>query len=433
MYFERFVSSRLAGTLGEGGFTAVVIRIAAATVALSVCVMIVAQATILGFKQEISQKIFDFWGHIQVSRAYSTPGWEASPVDLPDDIRDSIIDIAGVTFDAPARLLGMELPLNRKRSTRGGVQRVYPFIQFPAVLTTRDDMEGLVLKGLDDQFPGDFFASYLLDGRDFERSGDPDVRELVISSVTASRMSLKPGDNVLIYFIREGTPRPRRFQVVGIYKTGLSEYDRKVAFMDLTHIQTTLQWRERDYSGLEIVLDDVADLPVINQFINLEVLPSELYTRTIRQVASSIFDWLDLQDINEVIILGLMMLVCVINMITALLILMLERTQMIGILKALGASNWQIRKIFVRQAGYILLWGLAIGNVLGLGLCLLQKKFQWVTLREEDYYLAVAPVALDLGAIVVVNAVTFGITLLCMLLPSYYVSRILPARSIRFS
>jgi lipoprotein-releasing system permease protein len=221
--------------------------------------------------------------------------------------------------------------------------------------------------------------------------------------------------------------------VKGIYKTGLAEYDKKIAVLDMAHLQEVLDWTAGEVSGMEVVLDDIDDLMIMNEYLNQEILPTHLYTRSIRQVASSIFDWLDLQDINEVIILGLMLLVCVINMITALLILILERTHMIGVLKALGSTNWQVRKIFIRQAGHILLKGLFIGNLVGLILCALQRQFQFIRLREEDYYLAVAPIDFDATTILLINGGTFIITILFLILPSYFISRILPTRALRFN
>lgn len=432
MSFEQFIADRLAGTANGKSFSRVIIRIAIATIALSVSVMIVASAMIHGFKKEISQKIFDFWGHIQITEAFTNPILEGTPMNYDPGLVDSILDIHRVVYEWPLEVFGHETNYPVEKKTKGGVKYVYRYIQYPAVLTTREEMEGLVLKGVSNDFPITFFSRYLVDGEGFS-SADTLQPEVLISQVTATRMGLEIGDKVNLYFIREGRPRARRFTVTGIYKTGLAEYDKKIAFIQIQHLQDVLDWSADEVSGIEVVLEDIDDLMIMNEYLNQEILPLHLYTRSIRQVASSIFDWLDLQDINEVIILGLMLLVCVINMITALLILILERTHMIGVLKALGATNWQVRKIFIRQAGHILLKGLIIGNAVGLALCALQKQFQFIRLREEDYYLSVAPIDFNITTILLINLGTFMVTILFLILPSYFISRILPTRALRFN
>ncbi len=433
MYFERFIANRLSGSSNGQSFSRVIIQLAIASIALSVAVMIVASSMIHGFKKEISQKIFDFWGHIQITEASANPILEGTPMRYEENLLDSILSIRQVVYEWPFDILGLETNFLVHKRTQGGVKFAYRYIKYPAVLTTPDDMEGLILKGVSDDFPRDFFSRYLIEGEGLSKTDSLPAREILISQITANRLTLANEDQVILYFIKDGQPRPRRFTVRGIYKTGLAEYDKKLAFLDMAHLQEVLDWSSEEVSGMEVVLDEIDDLPILNEYINQEILPPHLYTESIRQVASSIFDWLDLQDINEVIILGLMLLVCIINMITALLILILERTHMIGVLKALGSTNWQVRKIFIRQAGFILMKGLLIGNLVGLTLCLLQKKFQFIRLREEDYYLAVAPIDFNLTTILMINLGTFILTILFLILPSYFISRILPTTSLRFN
>lgn len=432
MYFEKFIADRLAGTANGKSFSRVIIRIAIATIALSVSVMIIASAMIHGFKKEISQKIFDFWGHIQITEAFTNPILEGTPMQYDPGLVDSIKQVSRIVYEWPLEILGFDTHRYVKKRTRGGVKYVYRYIQYPAVLTTREEMEGLVLKGISSDFPDTFFDRYLQEGTGLSLRDSLEA-QILVSKATATRMHLTPGDRVNLYFIKEGKPRARRFVVAGIYKTGLAEYDKKVSFIRMDHLQEVLDWSDQEVTGIEVVLADIEDLMIMNEYLNQEILPTHLYTRSIRQVSASIFDWLDLQDVNEVIILGLMLLVCVINMITALLILILERTHMIGVLKALGSTNWQVRKIFIRQAGHILLKGLVIGNAVGLGLCWLQKNFEFITLREEDYYLAVAPIDFSIGTILLINSGTFIITILFLILPSYFISRILPTRALRFN
>ncbi len=431
MRVEQFIANRISGQQNAKAFSRLIIWIAIVSVALSATVMIVASSMVHGFKKEISQKIFDFWGHIQITEAFTNPAVETTPMVFQEGLIDSLKDIKQISYEWPMEVFGKELSRTRKLRTHGGVKDAYQYIQYPAVITAKEDMEGIFIKGISEEYPLDFFTHYLTAGAGIDRSSSD--REIIISEMTADRLFLEVGDLILLNFIREGDLLPRRFKITGIYRTGLAEYDKNIAFADMADLQTVLGWSEREVSGIEVVLDDLADLDILNYYIYQEVLPADAYTRSIRQRAASIFDWLDLQDINEVIILGLMLLVCVVNMITALLILILERTHMIGVLKSLGARNWQVRKIFIRQAGYILGKGLLIGNVIGLSLCWLQKHFEFIKLREEDYYLAVAPIDFNISMILLINFGTLLVTILFLILPSYFISRISPTKAIRFS
>jgi lipoprotein-releasing system permease protein len=409
-----------------------IIRIAIVSVALSISVMIVASSMVHGFKKEISQKIFDFWGHIQITEAFTSSALETEPTIFPTGLVDSIKVIERVTYQWPIEFFGRSLDRTRELRTNGGIKYAYQYIQYPAVITTKDDMEGILIKGVSEDYPKAFFEDYLVEGNTLGYSSGED-RDLIISSVTSDRLFLSVGDQIILHFVKEGNLIQRRFNVAGVYKTGLGEYDKKVAFANAEAIQEVLSWTTDQVSGIEVVLDDIEDLEILNFYLYQETLPPDIYTRSIRQRAASIFDWLELQNLNEVIILGLMMMVCVVNMITALLILIVERTQMIGVLKALGARNWQVRKVFIRQATNILVKGLLWGNVVGLGICLLQKKFEFVKLQEEDYYLSVAPIDFNLPMILLINFGTLLVTILFLILPSYFISRISPTKAIRFS
>lgn len=224
----------------------------------------------------------------------------------------------------------------------------------------------------------------------------------------------------------------RRFEVGGIYKTGLEDYDKRFALADIRVIQQLLGWDEDEVGGFEVFLDDLDDLDIYREYLLREVLPVELYAETIRDKDPAIFDWLDLQDINEAVILILMVIVSIINMITALLILILERTTMIGVLKALGASDWTVRKVFLYNAAVIISTGLLIGNILGFSLGALQDHFRVIRLSEADYYLSYAPICWDWPMLAALNAGTLLITLLALLIPSYLVSSVNPVRAIRF-
>lgn len=224
----------------------------------------------------------------------------------------------------------------------------------------------------------------------------------------------------------------RLFQVGGIYKTGLEEYDRKFALCDIRVVQDLLGWNHRQVAGFEIWLDDIHDLDLYNSYIYDEVLPPDLLCVSIRDKFPAIFEWLQLQDYNEVVILSLMLAVAIVNMITALLVLVLERTTMIGVLKALGETNGRIRQIFLYHAAVITLTGMFWGNLLGIGFCLLQDRYHLISLNEADYYLSYAPVQLNWFPWLLINLGTLAVTLVFLLLPSFVVSKISPVRAIRF-
>jgi len=212
----------------------------------------------------------------------------------------------------------------------------------------------------------------------------------------------------------------------------LEEYDKRFGIVDIAKVQEILGWPASDVQGMEVVLDDVRDLDIISEYIYYEVLPQEYFAETIRSKFPSIFEWLNLQDINEKIILQLMIIVAIINMITVLLILILERTQMIGILKSLGMNNWSIRKIFIYNAGYIIFFGLIFGNILGLGVAFLQKHFQFIKLEEANYYLSTAPIEINWWTVLLLNIATLVVTLIFLVIPTMLVTRITPVKALRF-
>jgi lipoprotein-releasing system permease protein len=256
--------------------------------------------------------------------------------------------------------------------------------------------------------------------------------DIIISKQTVDRLNLKLGDSFRFYFIDTGEVIGRRFKVKGIFKTGLEEYDRKFAIVDIKKLRQMLQWEDDEVGGFEVFIDDIRDLEVFSNYIYINELPGHLYAENIRESRPAIFDWLELQDINEKVILLLMLVVGIINMVTALMILILERTNMIGTLKALGLTNWRIRKIFLYQASYIIGLGLLWGNIIGIIICFLQDKFQIITLSEENYYLSVAPVELNFWTILILNIGILVVTIVFLIIPSWLVTRITPVKAIRF-
>lgn len=306
------------------------------------------------------------------------------------------------------------------------------FAHKPGIIRTKTEMEGILLKGVGPDFDWQNLRPYLLEGEPITWNDSAPSREIIISRQTADRLQVGVGDKFIVYFVKEGEQLKRLFQIKGIYKTGLEEYDRKFALCDLRHVQNLLGWQENEVAGFEVWLDDIRDMDAYNCYIYSEVLPDDLLSVSIRDKFPAIFEWLQLQDYNEIVILTLMLAVAIINMITALLVLVLERTTMIGILKALGETNGRIRQIFLYHAAVITLTGMFWGNLIGLGFCYLQDKFHFIRLNEADYYLAYAPVKVQWLSVIGVNIGTLAITLVFLLIPSLVVSRIAPVRAIQF-
>ncbi|MCB0661990.1 MAG: ABC transporter permease [Saprospiraceae bacterium] len=433
MNFQRFLALRVAKS-GKQSFTRLIIVIATAAVALSLTVMLVTTSMMSGFKKEITGKVFGFWGHIHITDAKVNRSlFETQPIDKDQPFLKELEHTASVSYDGPMEILGVTIPnTDVEKSTLGGFSHVQSFAILPGIIQTKKQIEGILLKGVGEDFNWDFLKKNLKEGEIFQPGEKTEERPILISRQTADRLEIGVGDRFIIHFIIDGEAVPRRFTISGIYKTGLEEYDKQFALVDIADIQQILGWTENQVAGFEVEVDYREDLNVLADYLYFNILPNTLYAETIREKFPAIFEWLALQDLNEVVILVLMLIVAIINMITALLILILERTNMIGILKSLGETNWGIRKVFLYYAGYIMAMGLFWGNLIGLGICFLQKTFGFIKLSEADYYLNVAPIHFDWGTILLLNLGTMFITLLFLIIPTYLVTRISPVKAIRF-
>ncbi|HRW75896.1 MAG TPA: FtsX-like permease family protein, partial [Saprospiraceae bacterium] len=292
--------------------------------------------------------------------------------------------------------------------------------------------DGIILKGVGADFDWEFLSRYMVDGEPLLVTDTVPSRDILISQTTASRLRLGINDPLIVYFIQENRQIERRFQVRGIYKTGLEEYDRKLALVDIRQIREVNGWPEHAVTGFEVVLDDLRDLDAFTNYIYYEWLPDDLYIEPISQKFPAIFDWVDLQNINERVLIILMLIVAMINLITVLLILILERLTMVGILKALGASDGMIRSIFIRLTLRILVWGMAIGNAVALSVGMIQSRFQIMKLDEAEYYLSVVPIRWDPWFILFVNVLLVLVAVMTLWIPSMYIKRIQPVKSIQF-
>ncbi len=369
--------------------------------------MIIAGAIVKGFQNEISEKVFGFWGHVTIRSLEQGSSYGEVPVSRQQ-----------VFYPALEKL--------------DGVRHIQVFATKAGILKTGKEMEGMVLRGIGTDFDWSFLKKYLVDGSTLTAGDTSSKNKILISKTTSDRLQLHTGDEVIVYFVQQPM-RYRKLTIAGIYKTGLEEYDKLYAIVDLALIQRINNWDSDQVGGFEVFLNDVGQLDEMGEVINTEYAGQYLEAKTMKQVNPNLFDWLELQSMNEKVIIILMMLVAIINMTTVLLILILERTNMVGILKALGAGNWMIRKIFLYQAAYITVTGLVLGNVSAIGLCLMQKYFQIIKLPEESYYVAVAPVWMDPWYIMAINAGTLLVCVLTLVIPSYLVSQITPVKAIRFN
>ena len=433
MPFEYFIASRVAAS-GQQSFSRVIIRLAVIAIALCTAVMILATALISGFKHQISEKMFGFWGHIHITSAdVSGTMLEQAPVSIRQDFYPDLQLPEKLGYYEERRFLGFPLPFGkREKELTGRIEHIQVFALKPGIIKTKDELEGIILKGIGPDFRWDFMDQYLKEGERLELSDSTASSGILISEQTAKRLHLKTGDKLIVHFVKHGKQLKRAFRVKGLFRTGLEEYDKQFALVDIRKIRQLQGWEPDQVGGFEVFVDDLSDLEMIANYIYGEVLPPDLYAETIREKFPQIFEWLSLQDINEVVILTLMLVVGIINMITALLILILERTRMIGILKAMGSTDWSIRKIFLYYAGYIIVLGLFWGNLIGLGLGWLQQRFGLIRLSEESYYLSTAPIEFNFAAILGINLLTLAVTLLFLIIPSYLVTRITPVQAIRF-
>jgi lipoprotein-releasing system permease protein len=430
MNLSHFIAKRIAFSKSQS-FTKVIVRIAIAAIALSLATMIITTLIISGFKKEISSKVFGFWGHIHITDTNINRSFEQIPISKSDSYINEIVDIEWLEYQVPVNVLGFEMKDKYKsKRTEGGVAHVQPFTWVAGIISTKREFGAIQLKGVDENFDWDYLPNFIVEGEPL--SFEDEDNGLIVSKVTSKALNLKVGQRVQVSTLRNNEQLKRAFVIKGIYNTGLEEYDKRFAIADLRKTQNMLGWGEDDVSGIEVFLEDIADLDIINEYVYNDILPARLYSETIRTKFPSIFEWLKLQDINEDLLLWLMLVVAIINMITALLILILERTHMIGVLKALGSSNWQIRKIFLYNAAYIIFFGLIIGNILGLGICYIQDLTHFITLDEASYYLAYAPVKFNWEAVALINIFCFFLTVLFLVLPTYIITNINPIKTLRF-
>lgn len=405
-----FIARRIAFNQ-QKSFSRFIIRLSILATAISVAVMIITLSFVNGFQNTVSQKVFSFWGHVRI--AYLQPG------------KASIAEEEPIPADTA---------LIRSIRKNPEIQSVHPFATKYAILKTTGEMEGVLLKGLDSSYDFSHLQPFLKQGRWVHFNDSTYSREIVISTYTASQLNLKLNDRVLIYFVRpDGTLRPDKLTIVGLYKTSIEEYDRTFAIGDLKLIRRLNGWADDEIGGYEIFLHDYKQMNGVADAIhNNDLFPPELEVKTARELYPNIFDWLDVQDTNQVILIFIMVVIAAINLITCLIILVLERLRMIGILKAVGASNWAVQKIFLYQSGIITFTGIVLGALFALALLVLQIKTGFVRLQEEAYFMETAAVEIVWWQVGAVIAGTLLLSVLVLLIPSLLVRKIQPIKAIHF-
>ncbi|MBE7177961.1 MAG: ABC transporter permease [Mucilaginibacter polytrichastri] len=400
-----FIARRLTFT-SKRTFSRLIVRIAIAGIMLGLGVMILSLAIVKGFKQEIREKVRGFSGDIQLLKFDLNNSYEKAGFSLDADTLKRITNIAGI-------------------------KKVMPFASKPGIIKADTDIEGVVLKGVDQQYDWALFRSVLAEGRVIDFSDSVKAQqEIMISRSTANRLRMKLGDSFLMYFIQEPLRR-RKFTIVGIYDLGVEEVDKTYVVGALSLIRRLNNWDDKTVGGYELRVDDFDRIGQVDDRLNA-VIPVKLRSYTVMQNYASIFEWLALLDVNTQVILILMLAVATINMISALLIMILEKTNMIGVLKAMGYPNSELKKVFLYNAGYLVFFGILLGNMLGLGVAFLQQKTHLLKLDQASYYMRFVPIELHFRDVLLLNLGTILICLLVLLIPSSLVSRINPVKAIQF-
>ncbi len=391
-------------------FSSFILRVSVLATTLSVATMIVALSFINGFQQVVAEKIFHFWGHIRVQHF--------------EPLKSSIAEASAIQ-----RTVEIEDKLKRTI----GIKSIAPFANKSAILKSAGSIEGVLVKGIDSTYPLEKVDRFLIKGKWPSLSDTLHANEIAISSYTANQLNIDQGASLLIYFIQENgeMPKTRKLTVSGIYKTGIDVYDKVYAIGDLSMIQRLNEWDAGTVSGYEIDVDDYNQMD--NVSLNIyQNLPTGWNAITLKELSPEIFDWLQLQDTNKAILIIVMIIIAGINLITCLLILILERTNMIAMLKAVGAKENTIQQIFIYYGSWIALRGIGWGTALGLGICYLQQYTKFIKLNEEAYYIDAAPVAINYVQIAIIAGSTLLLSLIILVLPSIISRKINPSKALQF-
>lgn len=410
MNYEFFIAKRIIGSKAyKNSISAPIIKIGIAAIAIGIIVMMIAIATGIGLQQKIRDKAVAFSGHITIASFDSNASNESkNPISIHQEFYPEFKTVDGIShIQAVASKFG--------------------------IIRTQTDFEGVVLKGVGPDYKWKYFEEFLVEGK-LPKYSEKINSDVLISQYLANRLEFKVGDSFQMYFLKEDVYKPpfiRKFDIVGIYNSGFQELDETFFIGDIKHVQRLNKWNKDQIGNFEVFIEDYNELDVKGIEI-YQNTPSTFNTQTVAQKHATIFEWIGIFDKNIYGIIGIMVIVAGINMITALLVLILERTQMIGILKALGSNNWSIRKLFLYNASYLIVLGLFWGNLIGLTLLFIQKTFKLFPLDPSVYYVSEVPVYINLTYIIALNVGTFILCLIMLLVPSYIITKISPVKAIRF-
>ena len=411
MNYELFIAKRIiAGKKYKNSISSPIIKIAITAIALGIIIMLIAVATAAGLQYKIRDKMAGFKGHIQIVN-YDANNSDVSitPIKKEQEFYPTFKNIEGI-------------------------KNVQIFANKAGILRTKTDFEGIIFKGVSTDYDWSFFEEYMVQGivPNFNQTR---TREVLLSETIMNRLQLKLNDTILATFIKtvnSKLPSNKKYIITGIYNTGFLQFDKNMMIGDIREVQKLNKWSENQVGGFEVLLDNFDDIDEKGEAV-YNSIGATLNSKTIVETNSNVFDWIQLFDNNVRFIIAIMILIAGINMITALLVLILERVQMIGILKALGGNNTSIRKIFLYNASYLILKGLFWGNIIGGSIIGIQHYFKVITLDPETYYVATMPVYISFSAILLLNIGTLLLCFLMLIIPSFIITKISPSKSIKFA
>lgn len=413
MNLELFIARKIHFSKeGNRQVTPPAVRIAIVGVALGLAVMILSVAIVIGFKKEVRNKVIGFGSHIQITNFDNNSSYETTPIAVSDSLLQALRAFPGI-------------------------KHIEGYATKMGILKTDSDFQGVVLKGIDTDYDWSFFRNNLKEGELLTIDPKKTSTDVIISKYLSDLLGLKLGDSILTYFVQEDV-RARKLNIAGIYETGFMDYDKLFVLADIKQIRRLNGWEKDEVSGLELLVDDYDKLDQIAEDLYFNLVEKQdrhgntYFTRSIKEMNPMIFNWLDVLDVNVVVILILIFAVAGFTMISGLLIIILERTNMIGILKALGENNVSIRKIFLYISFFLIGKGMLWGNVVGIAICLIQSHFRIIKLDPSIYYLDAVPIDLSIVSLILLNIGTLCASMLMMLGPSYLITKIDPAKSIRF-
>ena len=379
--------------------------------AVSIIAMIITLAFVNGFQEKVADKIFGFWGHIRVQK-----------------------------YETGKSLISEELPLTKNKAIEEmiaatpGVVSYQSFATKSAVLESNTEIEGVLIKGIEKNENHSALKKFLVKGRWMDFTGSMYSKETIVSDAVAKQLQIKINDTIKVHFVSTNADAQKTYRklvVVGFYHTGIDEYDKLFMIADINLIRRINNWESNQIGGYEVFVDQYQQLDTISSGLS-NALPSEWMSKSIKEIYPNIFDWLDIQDVNRNVVFIVMGIVALINLITCLLILMLERTNMIGLLKSMGATNWTIQKIFILYASFITLAGVGFGLIIGVGICLFQQATGFITLDEASYYITVAPIKIIWWQVAAVCAGTSIVCFISLFLPTLLIPKVSPVKAIEF-